>query len=632
MHVNSLVIRKHFVKDIASYIKERYPEIGKRGGMNVEIANSITVPKPEHGDFSSSICFSLAKLVKNSPMKIAEEMAGKFNQGLEPEGVIQKVANASGYVNIWLNESKYGRFIIDNVLKEGNSYGKSASGRKKRMIVEFPSVNPNKPLHIGHLRNALLGDSLSNILEANSFSVEREDYIDDLGLQMAEMLWGKKHLGAAGDKKYDQFLGEQYVLINKEMQEKHAEEEVNSILKKMEEIGSNEQKEERGIAERGVKGQYETAFSYGIYHDVMVWESDIVRNQLLARAMEILAQKNITKVPKEGKYAGCVVVETKAKHTREGEESVKVLIRSNGVATYVAKDIAFHMWKLGMIESTFKYSQFMMQPNGKPVYSSSEKGQAMEFGDADMALNVIGSAQQYPQNVLKEVFETIGGKSRIVHVSYGEVSVKGGTLSGREGGWMGEERSYTADDLLRQMNNRTLEIVRGSEKIADKKNEKEIARKIALSAIKFEFLRIDPDKKVVFEWEKALDLNSNSGPYCMYMYARASRILERAGLNGKKIKPAPGDYEKITRGQDFELIKYIGQMQETIEKAGREYRPNVIAEYLMEISLLFSRFYESMPVLKGEEAKNVRLAIVMAARQAIFNMLGLLNIQTVESM
>jgi arginyl-tRNA synthetase len=401
----------------------------------------------------------------------------------------------------------------------------------------------------------------------------------------------------------------------------------------MEEPDSKEQILEREMAEKGVMAQYETAFAYGIYHDVLIWESDIIRNQMLSRAMKLLAERHITKVPKEGKYKDCVVVETDSKDVREGEDSVKVFIRSNGVATYIAKDLAFHMWKLGMLTAEFKYKQFIMQPNGKPAYSSSKSGETFDFGGADIAINIIGSSQQYLQNVLKEVFKTISGQdNRIVHISYGEISMKGGTLSGREGGWLGEERNYTADDLLREMTKKTLEIVRNSEKIKEKANEKEIAQKIALSAIKFEFLRIDPEKKVVFDWDNALDLNTNSGPYCMYMYARASRILEKAELGSKGPKLNAADYKKIERNYDFELIKLIGSAQERVEKACREYRPNVIAEYLIELSLLFSKFYEHMPVLKGEESKAVRVAIVFATRQVIYNMLNLLGIQTVENM
>lgn len=625
-------LKKEFAKILDAAVRAAYPQV-KLG--KAEILASITIPKAELGDLSSAISFSLAKQAKAAPFKISENLARIIiEENLsDKKGMIKKIENANGYLNLWFDEAKYGKLVLDAIINKGKEYGSSSSGKGKRVIVEFPSVNPNKPWHIGHLRNALLGDSISNLLLFNSYLVEREDYIDDLGLQMAEILWGAKHLAGKSNIKYDRFLGEQYVKINKEIAEKKAEEAVNNILKKMEDTKSKESAQIREISEKSVMAQYQTAFDYGIYHDVMIWESDIVRNDLLSKAMALLEDKRITKVPTEGKYKGCVVVETDSKDVREGEENIKVFIRSNGVATYIAKDLAFHMWKLGMLKAEFRYTQFAIQPNGKSVFSSSKSGDILEFGGADIAINIIGSAQQYPQNVLKEVFKAISGKDgRIIHVSYGEVSMKEGTLSGREGGWIGEERNYTADDLLKEMNQKTLEVVKNSEKIKDKANEAEIARKVALSAIKFEFLRIDPDKKVMFDWDSALDLNANSGPYCMYMYARASRILEKAELGPEGPALKAGDYAKIGRSYDFELIRLLGMAGEKVEKACREYRPNVIADYLIDLSQLFSSFYENMPVLKGEGSKAVRVAIVFATKQVIYNMLTQLGIQTAENM
>ena len=601
--------------------------------MQVDIENSIVIPKEEKGDFSSSISFALAKRAKNSPMKIADELAKALSKTIEKNGVVKKIISESGYINIWLGEAVYGKYVIDSVIKEGAGYSNSERGKGKSVILEYPSVNPNKPWHIGHLRNALLGDSISRIMKACSYKTEREDYIDDLGLQMAEILWGLKDAKVKGRKKYDQFLGEEYVRINKEIEEKKAEGEITSILKRMEEKESKESKEVRKIAERSVRAQYETAFSYGIYHDVMVWESDILSNELLKRAMELLAKKKISKMPKEGKYEGCTVIETN--DADENGEKVKVFIRSNGVATYIAKDFAFHLWKFGLLGAGFKYSKFMEQPDGSALYSTSKEGEKLDFGGVGIVVNIIGSEQRYPQGVLREVLKSMGMAKEaesLVHIAYGEVGVKDGTLSGRTGGWLGEGRNLTADDLLKEMQKKTLEIVKNSEKIKEHANEEEIAKKVALSAIKFEFLRITPEKKVTFEWEKALDLSANSGPYCMYMYARASRILEKSGSQQGNLKLKEPDYERITRGPDFELIKLIGSAQERLEKACAEYRPDMLADYLIELSLRFSSFYEKMPVLKGEESKAIRIGIVLATRQVLYNMMSLLGIQTVEQM
>jgi arginyl-tRNA synthetase len=636
--LNSIEIKRKFEEALASEIRKSFSEtITDLNAFSEEIHNSISTPRPEQGDLSSSICFALAKLAKKSPTAIAHEISSKLEADPEKEDFISRIKDENGYINLWLDEAKYSKHVLEAILSEKEKYGISRIGSGRKVIIEFPSVNPNKPWHIGHLRNALLGDSISRIFEANSYTVEREDYIDDLGLQMAEILWGRDKISDGNAKKYDTLLGEAYVEINKEITEKHAEKDINEILKRMEDTSSSESVEIRKISEKSVKAQYLTAFSYGIYHDVLIWESDIVREKLLKRAMDFLDEKKITQKCTEGKYAGCVIIADKegSKHAsteEEDEESRKVLIRSNGVATYLAKDLAFHMWKLGIIDCSFNYSEFIVQPNGKEAYTSSEKGKPMNFGNADIAINIIGAAQQHPQNLLKRIFEEVTGEQRILHLSYGEVSVKGGTLSGRKGGWIGTTKSYTADSLLAEMEKMTFGIVSDAKKPRTDIDMKEVSHKVALAAIKFEFLKTDPEKKVLFEWDKALDLNSNSGPYCMYMYARASRILERAGIDKEDILLAEKDFKKITRGEDFTIIKQIGRMQETVEKACREYKPSIIAAYVMELSLIFSNFYEKMPVLSGEEYRNLRTGIVMAVKQALFNMLCLINIDTAERM
>lgn len=301
--------------------------------------------------------------------------------------------------------------------------------------------------------------------------------------------------------------------------------------------------------------------------------------------------------------------------------------------TYIAKDIAFHMWKFGLIKTNFKYQLFMKQPNGKEVYTTAPSGKPMPFGNSDIAVNIIGSSQKYLQDIMIESFKAMwesDTRNRIVHISYGEVGLKEGNLSGRSGGWLGEERNYTADDLLKEVKESALKIIKESEKIKKSDiNIEEVAGKVALSAIKFDFLRIDPTKKVIFEWKRALDFNSNSGPYCMYMYARCTRIMEKSGISAPSITEE--DAKKMGRGYDFELVKMIGMARDIVQKACSEYKPNVIAEYLLELSLLFGKFYENMSVLKSDE-EQIRLALVFATKQVIYNMLGLLGIETAEVM
>ncbi|MDE1805105.1 MAG: arginine--tRNA ligase, partial [Candidatus Micrarchaeota archaeon] len=313
-----------------------------------EILQTITTPKSELGDISSSVAFRLSKTLKRNPHEIAAQVAKHIQKG----GTVAEVSELNSYINVSIGEKKYSGMLLESVANEKEGYGMSDLGKGERVIVEFPSVNPNKPWHVGHVRNALLGTAISNMMSFCGYDVVRSDYIDDLGLQMAESLWGWQHLSSKPDKKLDQWLGEQYVEVNKEMKKPGVEEEIKASLKKMEDGNSKEAKTVREIAERCVAAQSETAFAYGVYHDTMVWESDIVRAKLLDAALDIAAAKGITETPKSGKYANATIVRLErvaefAKELAGNEEEAKVIVRSNGAATYVAKDFAFHMWKFG---------------------------------------------------------------------------------------------------------------------------------------------------------------------------------------------------------------------------------------------------------------------------------------------
>jgi arginyl-tRNA synthetase len=626
-------VRGAFAAALRKAVSKRYPGVDPDA---LQIESTITSAKSAaNGDLSSSVPFKLAKLLKGKPSDIAKAIAS----GLGKVERVSKFEELNGYVNAFLEENAYGAEVLSRVLGEKLGYGASPVGRKERVMVEFPSVNPNKQWLVSHLRNALLGDSIANLLDFCSYAAEREDYIDDLGLQMAETLWGWENLKErpGSGKKFDLWLGEQYVDVNRRISEKpEMKGELAELLKRMEEQGTEESRTARQIAERCVRAQAETAFAYGICRDVMIWESDIIRAELLRKAIDIALEKGVVERQADGKYAGCIVVRlgALAKFAKELEgsrEDSKVLVRSNGAATYLAKDFAFHLWKFGITEGGFRYGKFIeAQPNGRPFYSTAAAGKPGDFGNAKKAVNIIDASQYYGQLILKLMFSLMGREDcaeNLVHLSYGVVSVSEGKLSTRKGTWQTEGKSYTADDLLKEAKAKALEIVSRSEKVSDRGSMGEISEKIAIAAIKFEYLRISPEKEIVFSWDKALNFEGDSGPYCLYTYARASRILEKAGASA-----APHSFTRLSRGHDFELVKLMGRFQETVEKACSEYRPNVLTDYLLDLASEFSKFYEAMPVLKGGKAMEERLAVVAAFRQVMKNALALLGIGVVERM
>ncbi len=627
----SAELRKWFAEEIGRALAASYPD----ANIAYEVVrNSISKPKKEYGDLSCSIALRVAKAQKKTPKEVAGALIKRMGRGR----LVCEIKEVGGYINAVVDGKEYAKLVFSEIEGAGDRYGSSAVGKHQKALVEYPAVNPNKPWHIGHLRNALLGDCISNILDFSGYSVEREDYIDDLGLQVAQSLWGYMNLSSKPSKKFDEWLGEQYVEVNRMLKEKKLEGEMGALIKKMEHGEGNEAQVAREISEKCVDAQYETAYSYGIYHDVMIWESDIVKAKLLEKALEIAIKSAALKKQDSGKNAGCVVMDLEkvrdfAKDFENPEEKEKVIVRSDGTATYVAKDIAFHMWKLGIIKSEFRYKMHGTH-NGRELWTTQGGGAAMSFGDAKVVVNVIGAAQRYPQLILKAIISLMGYKKEsesIVHLAYGEVSVEGGSLSGREGGWMeGGEKAFTADSLMKEAVSKATEATQGSSKIPDKSKVKEIAASIGRGAIRFEFLRVSPAKPVVFSWKSALNFEGNSGPYCMYTYARANRILEKAGYMRTEIKSI--NMDALERGEDFELVKLLGEAQEVVEKAAMEYSPNDITDYIIELTTSFSKFYESMPVINSGDAQQVRMRILDSYMQVAKNMFALIGMETVKNM
>ena len=594
------------------------------------IAATMSMSK-SFGDIASSIAFNLAKAYKKSPMDIAAQIKG----AMKLPDCVSQVSTENAYLNFHLDKVRFSSKVVTAALSRSNIV--SELGSHIKVTVESPSINPNKPWHVGSLRNAILGDVVSNLHHACGYDVERENYIDDLGLQVAESLWGFMHLDSDPEGKFDYWLGEQYVKVSKAIEtDANVKAEVAKVLALMEQDGTYEAKLSRELASKCVAAQYETSFNYHIYHDLLVWEGDIIREQLMSKALATLERLKVIEKPKEGKYAGCVVMNLNTiKDLPQAlaglREDVRVLMRSDGTPTYLAKDIAHHMWKLGIIANTFKYSEFMVKrPDGKPIYTTSPDGASMPFGNSQIAINIIDSRQDLPQMILAFAFKMIGSEraaSSIVHMSYGKVEVEGG-LSGRKGTWL---EGYTADHLLEEATAKARSAMGSKFKLSHEEVER-IAKSVAIASIKFEYLRFSPEKQFQFSWERAMNFEGASGPYCQYMHARAVRLLEDGGFDDRLASNA--DFSTASSDHEFALIKQISFMNSIIEKACREIRPNAVAEYASDLASTFSKFYENVPVLKAENEnqRSARLALTSAFAKTMARVLGILGIEALRKM
>jgi len=596
----------------------------KSAGYQIAEAElKFELPKEEFGDLASPVAFDLAKQAKKAPRKIAEEIKAKISLG----GMFSKVEVAgAGYLNFYLNSAKFAESALKAI---GADYGRSTVGKGVSAIVEFPSVNPNKPWHIGHLRNALLGDSVARLLEFAGYGVQRLDYIDDLGLQVAQSIWGYLHLSDKAEGKVDHWLGIQYVEVAKRIEEPKIAEEVRALVKELEEGDSKNAKLGRELALKCVLAQYETAFRLNIFHNAMIWESDIVREKLFENALRKAVDSGAAVKETGGKNAGCLVAKLEELPEFKGMESAdKVLVRSDGTAVYTGKDLAFQLWKFGLIPSTFKFSEVMVQPDGRKLYSTGKAGKPMPFGKAGIVVNVIGVEQAYPQMVLKMLLKLMGHtkeSSNSIHLAYEHAALPEGRFSGRKGTWIG----FTADELLDETTKEALSQVRERFKDMGEDEKKRIAEAVAVGAIRFDFLRATPEKKIIFKWEEALKFDGDTAPYIQYSHARAARILEKAGGIPSQI-----DYSALSSPDEKRLIKQLALFPGIAAIAARDYRPHLIADYLLVLAADFSKFYASCPVLQAEDekAKNARLKLVSCYKQVLKNGLWLLGIDAPERM
>jgi len=587
---------------------------------------AATIEPGKMGDISSRLAFTLAKEAKGNPAKIAADIVNKLpaQGGAEASPNFDKIEAAGPYINFYLSEKAYASILTDILEKKG----KHGAGRKKKgkVIMEFPSVNPNKPWHIGHLRNALLGDSVARILEFDGYAVERMDYIDDLGLQVAQSLWGFLNYDSNPQGKFDQWLGHQYVGIAKRFEtDKAVVEGVRETLKSMEEGDNAIATAGRDLAEKCVAAQYQTSFEFGVFHDVLVFESDILRT-IFQEGIAQIKENNAVVLEKEGKNAGCWVVKLGTEFEKEFgkmENPDKVLIRSDGTAVYTGKDVIFHLWKFGKLKNRFSYEPFINQPSGKTAFMTKTGGKQMEFGAAAAAINVIGVEQKYPQRVIVEVLRRLEYSeeaSNLHHLSYEHVGLPDEKFSGRKGTWVG----YTADELLGEARTRVMEKIKldvgPDEKAA-------IAKTVGAGAIKYSFLRTSSDKRITFRWEDALNMEGDSGPYLQYAYVRTKGILGKAADKPSVESIAYTKEEKA-------LIRRLAMLRDVVARSAKERAPHHITQYALDIAADFSSFYTNCPVLVAEDAKvrRTRLAITLASSITLKNALGLIGIDCPERM
>lgn len=553
-----------------------------------EIENLIEIPpNSEMGDFAFP-CFVLSKTLKQQPHEIAKDLRKKIN----PTDEIESVVVNGPYLNFFVNKKLFSENLINEILEQKEKFGSKKFNLKG--MIEFPSPNTNKPLHLGHLRNMAIGESLARIAEFYGEEVIRANLNNDRGIHICKSMVAYQKFGknkTPGKTKSDHFVGEFYVKFNKKSKiNKKLEDDAKECLRKWEAGDKETIALWKKMNKWALDGFRETYKLFKIKHDRNYYESEIYNygKEIVAEGIK----KRIFKKQKDGS----VIINLKKENLGE-----KILLRADGTSVYITQDL--YLAKL-------KDKEF----------------------DLDWSIYVVGNEQDYHFNVLFAILKKLGYDLELKHLSYGMVNLPEGKMKSREG------TVVDADDLIKNVQNLVKKELTSRTKLSKKELESR-SLKIALAAIKYFLLKVDIKKNMLFNPKESINFEGDTGPYLLYSYARASSILRRvtqAHTGSSKIqtkaKPRPAKTEiKNFEKQEFELAKKLSQFPEVVLSAYKNYNPSLIANYSYELAKTFNEFYHACPVINSEN-QNFRLNLVKSFRIVLKNSLNLLGIETLEEM
>lgn len=600
---------------------------------------SVEVAKPGFGDVSSNIAFLLAKELKKNPKEIMQMLFEKYSQ-CSSTLVLKTEAHPSGYLNFFADWTKLGKLILSESYLD--TFGAVDIGNNSNIIVEHTSVNPNKALHIGHIRNIVVGDTVSRILTKANYNVHVLNYIDDSGLQVADIIVGFKHFKfdeePPNGKKFDHYCGDDvYVKTTQKYELDSSLEEIRkNTLKELEDGNSETAAFGDMITRKVLAGQLETCWNLNVSYDCLNFESQIIRSGLWSKIFEKLKEMGLIEFENEGKNAKCWVIRG------DNNEDDKVIVRSNGTATYIAKDIPYAAWKLGLLDDPFYYQKYdANQPNSKTLWQTSLNNDAAtpQNFTAQKVITVIDSRQERLQKIITTLMEKFNSiPDSYVHLGYESVTLSSDTAKtlgletdGKQAQMSGRKGVYVSADsvceLLKQKI--TEETKKRHPEMEDSKIEK-IAQSVSIGTLRYEMIKQDLDKIITFDLAKSLSLEGDTAPYIQYAYARASRILEKSG-----IKPTTDvDFSLLQETSELNLVKTIGLFNLQVRDAANNFAPKVIARYCHDLAVAFNSFYEHVKVLDSDndELKSSRICLVNSFNITLEKALDLLGISAPNRM
>jgi arginyl-tRNA synthetase len=599
---------------------------------------TVEPAKSNFGDVTCNVAFLLAKHMKKKPYEIAKIFSEKY-QSYQGNLVTKVEAHPSGFINFFANYSELTEIILKASKKD--DFGFFDIGKKSRIVVEHTSVNPNKALHIGHIRNIIIGDTVARILRQTNFDVKVLNYIDDSGLQVADIIVGFKHGGFSenppSDQKFDQYCGDNVYVKTTEKYSTNPElQEIRKkTLQSLEDENSDIAKFAEKITKKVLSEQLKTCWNLSVYYDCLNFESQIVRSGLWKQVFEKMKEMKLIQLETEGKNEKCWVIKA------EKNEDDKVLVRSNGTATYIAKDIPYAAWKLKLLPDPFNYSKYAVQSNECPLWQTTLEESTAPKQDfrGEKVITVIDSRQSRLQKIITNLMSDFkSNENAYVHLGYESVTLSSDTaktlgidtqgkttqMSGRKGLYV------NADSIIELLEKKTFEETKKRHSELDDKLLQKIAHDVAIGTIRYEMIKQDLDKIITFDLTKSMSLEGDTAPYIQYSYARACRILEKAGFEPN----FDTSFELLTNEFEIALIKQIGKFVLHLIDAANNLSPKVIAKYCYGLAVAFNGFYEHVKVLDGndEALVNARLCLVSSFKSTIQNALSLLGISSPDRM
>jgi arginyl-tRNA synthetase len=626
------------------------------------------------GDYSMPVMpWASKNKLGRPPLSISEQLADALREVHDPF-IDEITVTKPGFINFRLNRPTLGKTIIEHVLEKGADFGHSEIGALTKVVVEHTAINTNKAAHVGHLRNSCLGDTVVRMLRSQGYHVEAENYIDDSGVQVADIIVGFTLLQQGNlqipegnqqlpGEPFDYYCSRVYVAVSKAYEAQPDLLELRKAVLHAIEHGSEPDSGPdypviaADLSRQIVKAHLTTMARLNISYDLLTWESAILSAGLWQHVFQMLRERDLVENPETGPLAGCWVLPfgEGEVQSEEGEYTTnKVLVRKDGTATYTAKDIAFQLWKFGLTDDPqigvqFQFVPWGRQQDGRLLWSmrppeadvtNEEKADPKRFGHARRVINVIDVRQSYPQQIVYESLRRLGFTEQAdnsFHLAYEVITLSAATaaqlgvdtsdgrqfyaMSGRKG------IEIKADDLMNAA------VARMQEVETKRDLSPEAAAILAASAIRYFMIRFNLQQIIALDIDEALRPNGDTGVYLQYAYARANSILRRLQEENYE-EPDQLDELPIQLDQsEWELLRQIDAFPRRLAEASAQLAPNTLASYAYDLAAHFSDFYEhTTPILRetAVHVKAFRAQLVRATVQTMNNVLRILGFIPLE--